>query len=133
MTTVFADTVFYVAALNPRDALHSAATALAARGGMRVVTTEFVLVEVANFFAGLPNRPVFVQFLADVRADPNTEIVAASAALFARGADLFAARLDKEWSLTDCISFQVMQDRGLTEALTTDHHFTQAGFLILMK
>jgi hypothetical protein len=50
-----------------------------------------------------------------------------------RGLALYAARPDKEWSLTDCVSFLVMQDHGVTEALTADHHFEQAGFVALLK
>ena len=61
------------------------------------------------------------------------EIVPATSRDFQRGLELFAARQDKRWSLTDCISFVVMQDCGLTEMLTADRHFEQAGFSILLK
>ena len=66
-------------------------------------------------------------------ADPATQIVASSADLWKRGRSLYASRPDKDWSLTDCISFVVMQEHGLTEALTADHHFEQAGFVALLK
>lgn len=59
-------------------------------------------------------------------------IVAASPELMHRGIELYEARSDKDWSLTDCTSFIVMQDRGLTDALTGDHHFEQAGFRPLL-
>ena len=49
------------------------------------------------------------------------------------GFDLYESRLDKDWSLTDCVSFAVMTQRGLTEALTADHHFEQAGFRAMFK
>ena len=61
------------------------------------------------------------------------EIVSPSLDLFEQGVELFAHRPDKQWSLTDCISFVVMQDRGLTEALTANHHFEQAGFVAMLK
>lgn len=61
------------------------------------------------------------------------EIVSATSDLFRRGTDFFSARPDKEWSLTDCISFVVMNERGITDDLTSDHHFEQAGFQILLK
>ena len=59
-------------------------------------------------------------------------IVPASQDVFEQGVELFENRLDKDWSLTDCISFIVMRERGLTEALTGDHHFEQAGFRALL-
>jgi predicted nucleic acid-binding protein len=121
-----------VAVLNPKDALHAQATAVAA--GLRgpVVTTEFVLLEVANFFYRPGLRLVFTNLLGKLRAAADVEIVPATADLFEHGHQLFESRPDKEWSLTDCTSFQVMGDRGITDALTNDHHFEQAGFQILL-
>ena len=67
-----------------------------------------------------------------LRANPNITITAASAELFERGCRLYADRPDKDWSLTDCISFVVMEEKAITEALTADHHFEQAGFNALL-
>jgi uncharacterized protein len=78
-------------------------------------------------------RPVFLDLIRALESDPETEIIPPDPALFARGLDLFARRPDKAWSLTDCISFAVMSERGLTEALTGDHHFEQAGFRALRR
>jgi predicted nucleic acid-binding protein len=129
---VFADTAFYVALLNPRDALAAVALARARGSAVRVVTTEFVLIEVANFFSHSTTRSGYVRFVAGLRGDPHTEILPASAQLFDQGLKLFAARPDKDWSLTDCVSFVVMRERGLTDALTADRHFEQAGFRPLL-
>ena len=98
-----------------------------------VVTTEFVLVEVGNFFCKGKPRAVFQALIENLRSAKDMEIVPASAGLFAKGFALFTARSDKDWSLTDCTSFAVMQERGLTQALTADHHFEQAGFVALLK
>jgi uncharacterized protein len=68
-----------------------------------------------------------------LEADQKAEIVLPGPALWQRGIELYAERPDKGWSLTDCISFVVMQDRGITDALTADHHFEQAGFTALLK
>ena len=65
--------------------------------------------------------------------DPRTTVFPASQDLFDAGVSLYSRRQDKDWSLTDCISFAVMQQQGLTDALTADHHFEQAGFTLLMK
>jgi predicted nucleic acid-binding protein len=99
----------------------------------RVVTTEYVLLEVATFFCQTAHRSVFLGLLQTLQNDPATTIVPSSSDLWQRGVDLFAARLDKDWSLTDCISFVVMQEHGITDALTADHHFEQAGFVALLK
>jgi len=74
-----------------------------------------------------------VQLLDALEADPTVDIVPLLEPLYARGMQLYRARPDKEWGLTDCVSFLVMQDRGLTEALTTDEHFQQAGFRALLR
>jgi uncharacterized protein len=133
MKPVFADTSFYLAAVNPRDALHRAATELAKKLRGPVVTTEYVLIEIGNWLARTGDRPVFLGLIEQVRADRETTIVPASTALFERGLDLYSRRLDKDWSLTDCISFVVMRESRLDDALTADHHFEQAGFRVLLS
>jgi predicted nucleic acid-binding protein len=71
--------------------------------------------------------------LIQIHNDPHTQLIPATSDLFARGLDLFAKRPDKHWSLTDCTSFVVMTDQKLTDALTADEHFEQAGFRTLLK
>ena len=132
MTPVFADTLFYVALLNRRDAHHAAALNWARQQRPMVVTTEFVLLEVANSFKQPVDRGRFLAFVQSLEDDPETTVVRCDSNWFRRGLDRFASRLDKEWSLTDCISFVVMEEHELSEALTADHHFEQAGFAILL-
>jgi len=129
----FADTYFYLAVLNPRDAAYGRAVALSQELTGAIVTTEFVLLELADAMARPPDRESFVRFCEQLRADAQVEIVAASTQLWERGRELYADRPDKEWSLTDCISFVAMKDRGITVALTGDYHFEQAGFVALLK
>jgi predicted nucleic acid-binding protein len=88
--------------------------------------------ELGNGFAGTPQRQAFASFVSHLRTFPDTIIVPASPELFQAALDLFARRADKEWSLTDCSSFVVMEQRGIEEALTADHHFTQAGYRVLL-
>jgi uncharacterized protein len=82
------------------------------------------------------SRPAFrsavVAFMHAIQPDAQVPVVPASQELFDRGFDLFARRPDKEWSLTDCISCAVMQEHGLSDALTSDHHFRQMGFRTLL-
>lgn len=133
MNAVFADTSFYIAICNPRDQLHKPAVDVARDFRGTVITTEFVLIELGNWLSKSGDRDVFVRLVETLRDDPNCRIQPAEQSLFQRGYALYAARLDKDWSLTDCISIVVMQDEGLSEALTADHHFEQAGFQIALK
>jgi uncharacterized protein len=133
MTSVFADTSFFIAIISPRDALHAIASEQAARLRHTVVTTEYVLIEVGNWLAKADDRGVFVRLMLQIEADHRTNVVAGHSHWFQRGLGLYAKRLDKGWSLTDCISFAVMQEYRLTAALTADHHFEQAGFSALLK
>jgi len=97
------------------------------------MTTTAVLTELGDGIAGTSGRELFAEFVSDLRNDPDVTIVPADMSLFERALELYADRLDKEWSLTDCMSFVVMRERGLTEALTGDRHFEQAGFTALLK
>ncbi|HJT78303.1 MAG TPA: PIN domain-containing protein [Gemmataceae bacterium] len=131
--TVFADTFALLAWLNPRDAAHPVVTAYLDGFTGRLVTTEWVLVEVADALSAPSARATAVAFLTAVRGDPLFDVVGYEPAVYRDGFDLFASRPDKAWSLTDCISFTVMTAKGLTEALTADRHFEQAGFRAVFK
>ena len=133
MKNLFADSFFYFAVLNSNDAAHEQAEAFLDHLDGQIVTTAFVLTELADGMADPLDRGTFIRLHEALSTDPSVTIVPAGAALFADGLALYAKRPDKEWSLTDCISFVVMQRHGLTEALTGDHHFEQAGFAALLK
>lgn len=133
MTTVFVDTSFYVAILNPHDPYRGWADAVAQEFRGRYVTTTAVLTEVANFIAAKPRRSQFEALLAAVNDSAEVELIHPSFDLWQRAVDLYCDRPDKQWSLTDCLSFIVMQDKRIPLALTTDHHFEQVGFEILLK
>jgi predicted nucleic acid-binding protein len=133
MRRLFADTFFFFAYLNAEDSAHKAAEQFFETFDGDLVTTEWVLTEVADGMAGIGDRETFAEFHEALRSDPAVRIVPCGAELFAEGVQLYASRKDKEWSLTDCISFVVMRREGLDEALTGDHHFKQAGFTILLQ
>jgi predicted nucleic acid-binding protein len=133
MTRLFGDASYYLALLNANDELHSLAREVTPGLDAEIVTTAWVLTEVVDALSSPPNRPKAVAFVHDCEADPQITIVAPSRSLFDAGLALFARRPDKEWSLTDCISFVVMSDQVITDALSSDHHFEQAGFNILLK
>ena len=130
----FADTSWFLAMVAANDVHHQQATARSRQRKLPIITTAWVIAELADRLAGPPQlRNVFNALLATVRADPTAEIIGADDALFQRGIELYQARRDKEWTLTDGISFIVLIERGMTEALTADHHFEQAGFVALLK
>jgi len=133
MNAVFADTSYYAALFNRGDVNHLAALELSGELASPIVTTEFVLLELGNAYCRVPTRRRYVGLVESLRGGLCDLITPASHELFDKGLGLFAQREDKEWSVTDCISFVVMRERGIVEALTADHHFEQAGFRILLK
>ena len=131
--TVFADTFYFLGLLNRADESHAKCVAFSQRFQGELVTTEYVLVELADGLASPRYRLKVSEFIRALKANPRVEIVWAARDLFERASMLYARRADKEWSLTDCIAFTVMTDKGLRDALTADHHFEQAGFTELLK
>jgi predicted nucleic acid-binding protein len=133
MTTVFADSYYYLAMVSDRDEGHTKAMEFMTSYRGRLITTEWVLTEVGDGLSRRNDRAAFLEVLGIVQTDEQTTVVEATHQLFARGVEMFANRPDKDWSLTDCISFSVMNDDRIREALTGDHHFEQAGFVALLK
>jgi predicted nucleic acid-binding protein len=131
MTPRFVDTFFFLALLDSDDHHHASVLAFANTDESAMVTTRWILAETANALASSARRADVAAFLGELEIDPNVTIVAQSDDLYFRGLKLFASRPDKNWSSTDCISFVVMEDFKLQEALTRDRHFVQAGFIAL--
>ena len=129
----FLDTAYVIALLNPRDAYHRKAKMLLPRmhTAQEVWTTEAILTELGNAVA-CSNRSAAVAFINSCYVTSNVKIVTIDRVLFRRAVEFYHSREDKEGGLTDCISFIVMEDYGLTEALTADEHFQQAGFQALL-
>jgi uncharacterized protein len=127
---IFLDTAYVNALVNTRDQWHDAAVQWQRKLSAekrRLVTTEFVLVEIADGLAAVRFRGQAVQVIATLQASTLVEIIPASSQLFTAALELYRSRGDKDWGLTDCASFVVISERGLSEALTTDDHFRQAG------
>jgi uncharacterized protein len=133
MIPVFADAFYFFALLNEKDAAHKAAQSFSSKTNRPYITTSWVLTEVADGCASAGKRGRFLQLLDMLLESSDAKIIPASEELFERGVELFRQRADKEWPLTDCISFVAMKDEGITEALTGDRHFEQAGFRALLK
>lgn len=131
---LFLDTAFVQAILNPHDQYNSLAQELfpRVRAAAEVWVTEAVLTEVGNALAH-SHRSKVSEFIDSCYTTSNIQVIPVDSVLFQRAVDFYRSRPDKEWGLTDCISFVVMQDQGLIDALTTDGHFRQAGFRALLS
>ena len=136
MPAIFVDSAAWIALLNTSDELHLQAQQVLAElrhQGVPLLTTDFVLLEVADALSAPAFRGHTVQFVDSLRKQQVVRILPASESLLNSGWTLYSNRPDKEWSLTDCISFVTMTAEGISDAFTSDHHFEQAGFRRLMR
>lgn len=134
-SSVFVDTSFLIALLNSQDADHAAAVSLQTelkRQKVYKVTSEYVFLELCDGLAKLRYRSLAVQCIELLKRDQTFEVIATSHEILQSAWTLFRSRPDKEWGLTDCTSFVIMQQGNLNTALTTDRHFLQAGFRTLL-
>jgi predicted nucleic acid-binding protein len=132
---VFLDSNGWVALLNTRDPLHAKASALLreqGRAGRLIVLTDWIVAETGNGLARTPARTTLCEAMARFQRSPQFRIISVSQDLMERALKLYSEREDKTWGLVDCASFTVMAEEGIFEALTTDHHFEQAGFTCLL-
>jgi len=137
MKPVFADTGFWIAFLYPKDRWHQEAIELyrsLQQQRRKVVTSDLVLTEFLNFFSSFDAsvRQEAGLTAKDIKSSPNILVVPQNERLFQQALELYLQRADKAWSLTDCSSFLIMEEMGLTEALAHDKHFSQAGFVTLL-
>lgn len=130
---IFFDTGYLLALFDSADQLHERATDWSRVLRERCLITEYVLWECVNAFSHPAERGKAHMLVTFIRSDPGFEVVSASTELFETGLQLHRERPDKSWSLTDCISFHVMQQRGITRALAYDEHLDQAGFVALLR
>ena len=133
---VFVDTVAWVALINDKDTFHKRSIEIIKqlyRQNCILITTELIILEVANELRNPIYRNRVVKYINDLKKNKNVMIIPENTEFFQKGWLLYSTRDDKEWSLTDCISFIVMQEGSITEAFTNDHHFEQAGFIKLIK
>jgi predicted nucleic acid-binding protein len=133
---LFLDASYAIALSAPADQLHESAVRVAERiesESISLVTTRAVTLEIGNALSKLKHRRAAVELLQSLEDDPTVEIVPLTEELYGLAYQLNRSRADKEWGLTDCVSFVLMRERGLTEALTADEHFRQAGFTALLR
>lgn len=133
MNPPFADTCFWIALMSPRDDLHHQALALSKQHA-RIITSQEVLSEFMNFFCGRGDqlRQTAVQLARTIQNNKSITVLEQTSKSFSQGMDLYANRVDKEYSFIDCVSMAAMKERKIFQIFTNDHHFAQEGFEILM-
>lgn len=135
MNKLFVDTLHLAALINPRDQWHSKSVEVEiAASNIDLVTTEDVLIELLNFYAehGEFKRRKVTEFVREILIDVRVEVFSRSETAFLEALELYESRLDKGYSLTDCISMNICSELGIKEILTHDRHFEQEGFDILL-
>ncbi len=136
MSKVFLDTGYAVALAIEQDQYHARAVELVDRveqGHTQLVTTRLVIAEIGDALAAPDYRIKASEHIAALERNPTVDIVPLSEKLFQHGFALYRERQDKSWGITDCISFVVMRDRDIRDALSTDSDFEQAGFNALLR
>ena len=136
MRLVFADSGYWIASINLGDELGERARLVAASlGSFRIVTSEMVLIEVLNHFSagGEQGRKAAFDAIAGIEANRDIDVIPLTSAQFERAVDRYGSRLDQSWSLVDCSSFVLMEERGIQDALAYDVDFVQAGFNALLR
>lgn len=133
MRPLFADAFFFFALWSRRDLFHERVLETMGKFRGRLVTTRWVLMKVADGLADSPERKKIKRWFDQFERDETMEVIGFEEDLYRSGLALYDERPDKAWSLTDCISFVVMEREGLHEALTGDRHFAQAGYVALFK
>ncbi|MCY3853324.1 MAG: PIN domain-containing protein [Gammaproteobacteria bacterium] len=145
MEKIFVDTVYWIAAINPKDQWAGVARVAKSQLGRQplLVTTDEVLAEVLAAFSGkgkqlgreegMRLRRTTIAAVREIRSNSNIEVVPQSRDSFDQGLELYEDRADKDYSLTDCISMNTMKAHSIQKVLTSDHHFEQEEFTVLMK
>ncbi len=135
VNSVFLDTSYTIALSIAKDNYHPKAIELLLELNQKqtqIITTQAVILEIGNTLSKQKYRQAAIQIIEHFEKDPNVEIVSLTTEIYRAAFELFRNRTDKEWGLVDCISFVVMTEKGITEALTADEHFNQAGFKALL-
>jgi predicted nucleic acid-binding protein len=136
MKKVFVDTAAWIALLNVDDLWHQQAKQIRLellKSNYIFITTEFILLEVGDALCSQKIRSNTANFLHNIYQLNSIIVISFSQDLLQLGLNLYEQRLDKDWGLTDCISFIVMQRENIQEAFTSDKHFEQAGFIRLLQ
>jgi len=133
MRKIFLDTGGILALINKRDALHKKAikvNKVLEQEEVQFIVTDYIVVEVGNALA--KHKELAMKTLDHLQTSEDIQRLKITDEIFDQALELYKKYSDKEWGITDISSFVVMQQEGINEAFTTDHHFKQFGFRILL-
>ncbi|MBU4320672.1 MAG: PIN domain-containing protein [Thermodesulfovibrionales bacterium] len=130
MSGIFLDTGYLIALLNKKDNLHKAAVEAAEKYHGPFLTTQLILIELANSLCLPPQKPLAIRMIDKIQADPLTTVIPVTFDRFEKALSLYKKRTDKSWGMIDCFSFIAMDEFGVKQALTFDEHFRQAGYKV---
>lgn len=136
MRKVFVDTFYWVALINPQDDWHNKVISISqSLGNSLLITTEEVLIEVLAFYSksGIKLKQKTINFIKSILSNQNIKIIEQTHYSFTLGFQFYQTRLDKGYSLTDCMSMNTIKQLGINEILSHDKHFFQEGFIILFE
>lgn len=138
MTDIFVDTSGWGSLFAPKEPHHELTANIyqaALQQRRNLITTSYVIAELVALLTSPLRIPrlTIIKLIDDLNISPHVEVIHIDATLDEQAWQLLSRRTDKDWSLVDCTSFVVMQERGIAEALTSDHHFEQAGFVRVLK
>lgn len=136
MKLIFVDTSAWLALVNKSDNFHEKAKFTRdnlMKQNSKFVVTDYVIAEIGNCLSRLNFRKAGIKLIENIRESEDIEIIKIDNEIFEKAWTLYSSCKDKEWGLTDCTSFIVMNEWDITEAFSADHHFKQAGFRILLK
>lgn len=133
---VFVDSFAWIAAINKSDNYHEISlktieTLL--KKGLKLVTSNYVIVETINALSKAEFRKAVIEFVDKLEMSPSVEIIKIADEMYNNAWALYQQRMDKDWGITDCTSFEVMRMFNIKKALTNDKHFEQAGYSLVVK
>ena len=136
MKFIFIDTSAWLALVNKSDKFHEMAKSVRnnlIKQNIKFILTDYIIAEIGNCLSRIPFRETAIKLIDSIKESENIEIIKIDEKIFDKAWDLYSSRKDKEWGFTDCTSFIVMKEKNIIKAFSTDHHFEQAGFKILLK
>ena len=136
MNSVFVDTSALIALGNIRDQFHAKTKKVFKElviTKSHFLTTNAVILELTNAFSDVKYKPIAIRLLNLIEKSNNWTVITIDEEMMKKGINRFKQMKDKDWSVVDCISMIIAEDSDIIKIFTNDHHFVQAGFIILLQ